>query len=64
MAAELHGSLTDFGIFGGILPLLLYSMMTFGTFSPCGSTSTNGTPSNVFGFQSLKTSRSPGASSL
>ena len=46
MAVALTGRLTDFGIFGGIVPIEPCSMTAFGTRSPWGSTSANGTPSN------------------
>ena len=62
-ALPLNGRLTLFGIFGGTLPCGPFSITTFFTLSFCGSTSTNGTSPNVFGFQSGKISRSAGPSS-
>src|SRR5262245_53960490 len=57
LAVAFTGKVTDLGILEGSLPNGPYSITAFGTRSPCGSTSANGTPSTTFGPQSSKINR-------
>src|ERR1700722_870069 len=58
LALVLQGSVTDFGMVGGILPFGPLSMTAFLVVSLLGSTSRNGTLLNTLGFQSGKINRS------
>ena len=57
-AGALQTTSTLLGILGAMVPLGPKSITALGVLPSWGSTRTNGTPLNIFGFQSEKTNRS------